>query len=274
MATSASAASLKPPSTIDEYIAWLESSHRVTVGDRESEYHDLVVHRIKRTFETSPFWTEFLSLLPTYEGEYRLATGYPLFLAGTEPTLVVKGFSSFLLKTFRKNILENPTFPNPAEDWLLPDNWYQRTNDLVRTYVAVKYLDGVTFLMEHMRELATKHSLPHLDEMQARMEGYYAGHFYVRPTVEIPKMTWDTVTSEFSIEIQVTTQLQEVMRQLLHRYYEEHRGIPRAERRDWQWEYRSEEFSANYLGHILHYVEGMIMEVRERDRARKEEEKE
>lgn len=32
----------------------------------------------------------------------------------------------------------------------------------------------------------------------------------------------------------------------------------------WQWQYRGDQFVPNYLGHILHYIEGMIMEVRER----------
>ena len=34
----------------------------------------------------------------------------------------------------------------------------------------------------------------------------------------------------------------------------------------WQWDYKSDEFSANYLGHILHYVEGMIVEIREKQK--------
>lgn len=50
---------------------------------------------------------------------------------------------------------------------------------------------------------------------------------------------------------------------MLHTYYEEQRRKGKREDK-WQWDYNSEEFSANYLGHILHYVEGMIMEVREK----------
>ena len=34
----------------------------------------------------------------------------------------------------------------------------------------------------------------------------------------------------------------------------------------WQWNYKSDEFAANYLGHILHYVEGMIIEIRDKKR--------
>jgi len=53
---------------------------------------------------------------------------------------------------------------------------------------------------------------------------------------------------------------------LLHKYYEERRKKLKKEDIIWQWDWRSDEFSANYLGHILHYIEGMIMEIREKQR--------
>ena len=52
----------------------------------------------------------------------------------------------------------------------------------------------------------------------------------------------------------------------MHKYYEEKRGkVSLAVERVWQWDYESDEFIPNYLGHRLHYVEGMIMDIRERD---------
>ena len=52
--------------------------------------------------------------------------------------------------------------------------------------------------------------------------------------------------------------------------------VPRPEKRKritkenvkWQWNYKGDEFTANYLGHILHYVEGMIMEIRDKQEER------
>jgi hypothetical protein len=58
--------------------------------------------------------------------------------------------------------------------------------------------------------------------------------------------------------------LQEVLRKLLHKYYEEKRKREKREDISWQWDYKSEEFAVNYLGHILHYIEGLILEVRDR----------
>jgi hypothetical protein len=51
---------------------------------------------------------------------------------------------------------------------------------------------------------------------------------------------------------------------LLHKYYEDKRKGIREEDIKWQWDYKSDELATNYLGHILHYVEGMIMEIREK----------
>ena len=81
----------------------------------------------------------------------------------------------------------------------------------------------------------------------------------------MPTLKWESTKTEISLEIQITTQLQEVIRKLLHSFYEERRSEkPQKNKRQWQWDYRSEEFGANYLGHILHYLEGMIVEIREK----------
>jgi predicted NAD-dependent protein-ADP-ribosyltransferase YbiA (DUF1768 family) len=105
------------------------------------------------------------------------------------------------------------------------------------------------------------------------MEGHYAAHLCVCDTFEVPGERWDTKSVPVTVEIQITTQLQEAIRRLLHSYYEARRMLPVQERSDWQWEYGSDEFVANYLGHILHYVEGMIMEVRDRQNSGEEEHK-
>ncbi len=104
---------------------------------------------------------------------------------------------------------------------------------------------------------------------EAREEGYYAGHVYVMHQFEIPKYPFDTEIFATKVEIQITTQLQEIIRQLLHQYYEENRKAT-DKNENWQWQYKSNEFSANYLGHILHYLEGMIVEVRDELRREKE----
>lgn len=99
---------------------------------------------------------------------------------------------------------------------------------------------------------------------EARDEGYYAVHLYVYDDFNIPKLSWDTEPKHLSIELQITTQLQDVIGKLTHKYYEDRRVGMSKDKKKWQWQYESDEFISNYLGHILHYLEGMIMEVRER----------
>jgi hypothetical protein len=130
----------------------------------------------------------------------------------------------------------------------------------------VKYFDGVDYLTEKIKNLCIKHNIDIKVHKEAREEGYYAAHLYIRMDFEIPKIDWDTERIEALIEIQITTQLQEVIRRLLHNYYEKKRKIVVKPPEKWQWDYRCDEFCANYLGHILHYVEGMIMDIRERQK--------
>ena len=79
---------------------------------------------------------------------------------------------------------------------------------------------------------------------------------------EFPK----TVTAK--LEIQVTTQLQEVVQGVMHDEYEVSRlkkvGIPELRDSTMPWDYTSEQFSISYLGHVLRYVEGMIVQARMR----------
>ena len=165
--------------------------------------------------------------------------------------------------------MENEVFPEPPiEGWILPENWYSRIDDILRTLIVVKYLDGVEFIIAKIRSLCEEIEKDFECIFQAREVGYYAVHLYLKEEFEIPRMDWDTVKVITAIEIQITTQLQEVIRKLLHKYYEERRMLPPGTERMWQWDYRSDEFATNYLGHILHYIEGMIMDIREKERTK------
>lgn len=253
----------KKPNYPDGYKEWLKKEHRVEISDRTRTYYESVTSKIKKDFEKSDFWIQLTKNLREFDGNYRLKTGYPL-LAEIKPELYIKSFDSFLLKTFRKNILENKNWPNePEGGWILPGNWYSKINDIIRTLFVVKYLDGVEFMIAKIKSICAQQDLPCSIFLEAREEGYYAAHLYTKQEFEIPKVTWDTEKIKVSIEIQITTQLQEVIRKLLHKYYEERRKRVKEEDIKWQWNYKSNEFVANYLGHILHYVEGMIMEIRE-----------
>lgn len=254
------------PLNMDEYKEWLENEHNLEMSNREIAYYETVANKIKIDFEKSDFWAELTENLGEFNSEYLINTGYPLLISEFKPKLYIKPFESFLLKTFRKNILDNEHWPGePKGGWILPHNWYCRINDIVRTLFVVKYLDGAEFVIDKIQSLCGQRSLPCHVSLEAKEEGYYAAHLYVEQEFEIPRITWDTERIRFSTEIQITTQLQEVIRKLLHKYYEERRKKVKEDIK-WQWNYKSDEFVANYLGHILHCVEGMIMEIREKQK--------
>jgi hypothetical protein len=227
---------------------------------------DSVVSRIKLSFQSSPFWTDLTTSLPDYNDTYLTKTGYQLFTTLQPPDILTKSFSSFLAKTFRRNILENPNWSSaPPEGWFLPDNWYSKISDVVRTCLVVKYLDGVRFTIDAITALSGAHNLQSAVSFEAREEGYYAAHILVHSAADVPD--WDSERIPVTLEIQVTTQLQDVIRNLLHKYYEQRRTRTAAPETKWQWDYDSNEFLTNYLGHLLHYAEGMIMEARSRQAA-------
>jgi hypothetical protein len=256
------------PKDVRTYIKWLKDKHGIQISPATKKYYESVTYKVKRDFEQSPFWTQVTGNLKTYDEEYLARTGYRLLVPVT-PEVLIKPYGSFFEKTRRKNVVENKVWPNsPPDGWILPTNWYSRINDIVRTLFVVKYLDGPQFLAEKVRSLCGQLGLDFEMSYEARVDGYYAVHLSARRTFEIPKPTYNTERVDVSVEIQISTQLQEVIRKMLHKYYKGRRaGTPNGV--DWQWDYKGEEFAANYLGHILHYVEGMIMEIREKQGEKK-----
>lgn len=253
------------PTDIPSYKKWLSKRHDVEVTAKTETYYQAVTAKAGGDFAKSSFWKGLQAALPDINREYYLQTNYYLLAETASPELHTKPYDSFILKTFRHNVLNNQNWPEPPQrGWLLPENWFTEVNDTVRTYFVVKYLDGVNFLADHLAKRAGEATYESRVDFEAKEEGYYAAHFYVKFPCEVPCENWDTRDETISIEIQITTQLQEVIRRLLHKYYEQRRASQPTVGEKWQWDYRSDEFAANYLGHILHYVEGMIMDVRDK----------
>lgn len=261
----------------EKYTDWLETKCKDILGTQFKDdemkiavnktYYESVVNTIKLSFDKSDFWKQLTENIREYNDEYFKQTKYNLIVWSDEKKheVLVKPFDSFFLKTYRKNILENKNYPGePQGGWILPHNWYSGINDIIRTLFVVKYIDGVKFLIDKLKSQCDDQKIECIISFEAKEEGYYAVHLYIKQKCEIPKIKWDTEKIDIMIEIQITTQLQEVIRKLLHKYYEKRRGEITEKEIKWQWDYKSEEFSVNYLGHILHYVEGMIMEVRDR----------
>jgi hypothetical protein len=258
------------PADVRAYEEWLRSAHNVDVYGAPRSHYESVTAKVKVDLERSATWRGLVDAMREYGEEYVLTTNYQLFTADAELPLALKPYDSFVLKTFRRNVIDNGQWPDPpAGGWILPTGWFVAINDMIRTSVVVKYLDGIKFLVSKITTYATNNQLASRVDFEAKETGYYAAHIYLVRQFEIPRENWDTEKAEIAVEIQVTSQLQDVLGQLTHPFYELRRVRLREPEEKWQWVYNSDEFVPNYLGHILHYVEGMIMVVRERSKEEK-----
>lgn len=253
------------PETVEQYKKWLKDELKTNITNRHKTHYDSVTKNVRTDFENSDFWTELIKNLKEYNDEYHIKNKYDLIPFDFKPEVLIKEYDRFFQKIFRKNILDRENWSTePDSGWILPDNWFTKINDSIRTEIVVKYLDGIEFIKDKIESLCKKYRQDCETTFEARLEGYYAFHINTSQMFEIPKMNYDTEIVKIPIEIQITTQLQEVIRKLLHKYYKEKRKQIEKNSKDWMWDYECDEFATNYLGHILHYVEGMIMEVRKK----------
>lgn len=256
---------MKP--NFDTYCTWYKNKFDIELYSKPSSIYEYVITKLQKDIANSAFWIELNANLSNYNDEYYLLNGYSL-LRNDPIQIFTKTYLSLINKTYRKNILLNSNYPDaPSTGWITNENWFIQINDLLRTTITVRYLDGVKYIVDKIHELAVKHNYGFEVDFEAREEGYYAAHITIKGNFSIIDSDWNECQIICPIEIQVTTQLQDVIKDLLHKMYEEVR-ITENQEDDykWQWNHKSLEFSSNYLGHILHYVEGMILEVRDKQK--------
>jgi ppGpp synthetase/RelA/SpoT-type nucleotidyltranferase len=250
-----------------QYSAWLVRKGFVTSLDVHRNHYEAATRAIVQKYKDSDFWQSILSGLRDVDAKYLIDHKYPL-IAQFSPDLTIKSWRAFFEKTYRKNMLNNANFPSPPTDgWIMPDNWYTKIRDTIRTTIIVKYLDGVPLLVEFLREKTVENKMEFEGSLEARVDGYYGAQCLCSAECEIPGLDWTIVKTNVSVEIQVTTTMKDVIKRLLHSYYEARRVESEPPSQiELSWNYKSDEFITTYLGHILHYVEGMILDVRDRKR--------
>lgn len=259
--------SSEKPHDLAAYRSWLAEVHKFNEGIHRSHY-EVAARDALTCLAKSAFWTSICKELPNFAAEYEIeAGGYRLLADNTCPELLVKAFDSAIEKSYRHNVVTNAGWPTaPAGGWVLPENWFLRLGDVLWCRFKAKYLDGVEFLAGRIQKKAIACGHSCRVEHKARDEGYYAVHLDLTVACDLRTLTWGTERKDVGLEIQVTTEVQELILQLTHRYYERSRVAEPDPTFKWQWNYKAEEFTANYLGHILHYVEGMIMDIRDKQK--------
>ncbi|HEV2111911.1 MAG TPA: hypothetical protein VGT99_11200 [Gammaproteobacteria bacterium] len=256
------------PDTDAQYRKWLLEEHRCALSEKQELYYESTCARIRSEIAESVFWKDLWAEVLARSEKYLVETKYDLLLTKDEPHIFSKPYASVVDKSFRMNVHRNRNWPRPpANDWVFPNFPFGQVNDLVRTSIVVKYLDGVQIIQEAIESYSKALGYEVHNHYEAREDGYYACHIYITHAISVPTETWETKIIPVKFEVQITTQLQDVIRKLIHKYYVEKRSKKvGAHNTDWKWDYESEEFATNYLGHILHFLEGVIVEIRNKQR--------
>lgn len=256
----------KRPS-LSEYPEWLSKTTGIAIDGQLERQFKLNVIAAFTTAQDHPFIRGLEASLANIAAQYEQQHGAQLFTDDEPPSLEIlqKTFASALDKSFRKNVIKNTNFPSePTGGWLVPRDWFSKMNDLIRGSLTCRYIDGPRFVAEKLHEIAKAGGHKSRFDPVQLDRGYYAYHFYIEIDTDIPYLVQSR--TPVLLEIQLTTQLQEIVLDLTHRFYEDLRLKEADHQRDdqWKWEYKSARFKASYLSHTLHLLEGLIAEVRER----------
>lgn len=268
--------------SLEEYPDWLRDNYDIDLsGGRSEGWYDSIISGLRDQFTQSDFWTTLENRLSGWNDEYRAAkSDYPLLRTMSLPPVDTKRYSSVVGKSYRYNVLQNVRWPSPPiereedhypettieeeGDWYGPENWIHDFPDIVRTSLTVGYLDGVIFLADKLESLAIELGVGAEQRFQARPDGYHAVHVLVNQTFDVFSLeSMSIVPIQARVEIQVRTQIQETIADLLHSVYETWR-LEESPPEGWQWDHGSVDFAVNYLGHTLQYLEGMIVVAREK----------
>ena len=255
--------------TFEAYSAWTEDSLGFNVLDEQvAKRYASNARLIKSFVESSETWSKFIDCSKSISDNYKNKTGYSLFSTDTPiPDLKIKPFDSVVEKMFRSNILENKTFPEPpfikltsAHEWVVEDNLYRSINDIVRGRMICRYMDGPEYFCQEMHE-AIKH-LASVDFHSMETDlGYYSWHFGLTFALEIMKPNGNVSGENVRVEVQISTQLQDVMNDLTHSFYEDKRVSLKSDS-IWKWRPDQPKFQGVYFGHTLHMIEGMLVQLK------------
>jgi ppGpp synthetase/RelA/SpoT-type nucleotidyltranferase len=208
------------------------------------------------------FTKQLEASLSKWDEECKREKGYPLLMDVRLPNFNRKSYESVIEKIYRTCYVFNKNYPNaPTTGWITTQNYLSSINDLVRNKISCKFIDGPQIIAQKLKELANTLGLRSEYFSRNYDDGYYAYHFYVYIPVEIDDGTPAAGKHEIAVEIQISTQLKEVMYEILHKFYANERSKSFSD--DWKWQVGSAKFKSGYLSHTLHMLEGMIVELRD-----------
>ncbi len=135
-------------------------------------------------------------------------------------------------------------------------------NDIVRTRVECRFLDGVEFLGDRLEDLARTLGVFVRRDRRALGTGYFAQHLYVMAQVDhrvagvaTPLFVW--------VEIQIATVMSTQVWDVAHKIYEAARTGLSVKDDAADWDPRNPHFLQRQMGHLAHLADAVLLQLRD-----------
>ena len=224
-----------------------------------SDYWNIIDSNVKqwaKDVTIAPFWSEAGKELEKWRTEYRAETGSTLLSQASLPDFVPKSVGSSIDKLDRKFSKSEDSNHAFTSGYPIPN-----IGDLIRVRLTCSYLDGVEFVAKKIMDLATLMDINAVHERQGKIEGYYAQHINISQDV-ILKVGGVPSVIKVECEIQIATDMSTKMWNTSHGLYERIRSAP-SDAENWQWRSTDPRFISNQLGHMVHLVDGLLIQLRD-----------
>lgn len=266
---------MEKPKTIEEYKAWaLENLSIDYDSSTLVQRHRMNIASMKDSIRDDEFLDALRKHIDSIADEYKLTFKAELFAGNPSLDFQEKPFQSIIEKSFRFNCVFNRNFPSPPmlrknasiekiKEFVHPNNWYSLIDDLQRCTIVCNYFDGPEFVSDRLSRFCEERGVKFRTFSHQKDTGYYAYHFYLQINSLIAKINGDTNEEPITLEIQISTQFQEYLKALSHTLYENSRVIEFEDKDSWKWMGNDSKFRISYLGHTLHLIEAMIVELRD-----------
>lgn len=255
------------PSFEEFKVEFLAAQGNAAAIDKEERSYNFRIQAARNGALETKEMVLILSALKEVEEIYHPGRPDLLFYPRIVPyeiTLHSKPFQSVIHKAYRRNVIFNRSYPRENKDGNLDlSNLYSTVDDLLRTRFVCKYLDGPQFVCNFLESICEKNGIEYSYRDLGTGAGYYSWHFYFK--IPIAMMIADDVAEiKIWVEIQLSTQLAEVITGLTHELYESRReGGGSGDTDFWKWKPETRQFKAAYLGHGLHLLEGIIQQLKD-----------
>jgi ppGpp synthetase/RelA/SpoT-type nucleotidyltranferase len=244
------------------YRAWFTTKFACNLVNERRRYAENASWRWEQLSRPGRVWPKLCTELQLVHDRHGTSSRFRLLTNRNTEHLKLdpKDFDELVDKTWRKNIVANAGAAKgqaPEGGWITHENWDERILDILRTTVTVRFLDGVKEVVDSITEFAIREGVEFEPPDWQSKVGHCAVHVVLRPEVEYRSAAGPDVVAALPIEIQVSTQLQDVACELTHPIYERRRLTNPDE---WELEWSEDpHFVANHVPFGLHLVDGVIL---------------